>query len=249
MKIKKPRKIFISICVATVIFTLAFLTLDLIYNSYSISTQKQYPVTSLNEIIPGQTNLQDALSILGTPDSVEDSSYHPTRLFDDVFEHLPNMKVYIFASRQGWDYTELWVQKRGSNQLVVAVLRYLPANLQATDNPSLEDFVAVYGHPDEVLWSSLCYFRYLIWPKEGVAIHAGGHTYINENGTIRQLSWKELPIAEVFLFEPMNTKDIVDVTKWPWPNKGPGWNAVNTCKEDHDPQDPYDWKHLPTPRP
>lgn len=218
---------------------------------------RQYSIESLNLIIPGQTNLRDALAILGSPDSTEDTSYHPTRLFDNVFERARGYSVYIFANRQGWDYTELWVQRRGFNQIVVAILRNLPENVRdPSNNPSLNDFVIAYGRPDEVLWSSYCFFRYLIWSNEGVAVNAGSHLLITEGGAQQFLSWNEIPVATVFLFEPMDLKEIIDITKWPWPNNGAAWNPsdveqspVNICKSDHDPKDPFDWNSLPTPTP
>ena len=218
-----------------------------------VPTHRPYPIKSLNQIIPGQSRLQGALLILGEPDSIEDSSYHPTRLFGDIFERLPDYKVYIFSERQGWHKTELWIQKRGFEQIVVAVLRFLPTNIRDfANNPSLEDFV-MYGRPDKVLWSSSCYFRYLIWLNEGIAVESGSQLYISENGMRKSYAWDEIPVYTIFLFELMNSKDIIDITKWPWPNNGSVWNPPDTewspCTEDRAPRDSFDWKNLPTPLP
>lgn len=210
-------------------------------------THKPYPIESLNQIIPGHTNLSDALVILGSPDSIEDSSYHPTRLFNDIFERQPYYKVYIFLDKQEWHRTELWIQDRGFDQLVVAVLRYLPINIRDfANNPSLDDFIA-YGRPDEVLWSSSCFFRYLIWLNEGIAVDAGTQLYIPEKGIHRSYAWNEIPVFTILLFDPRNSKNLTNITKWPWPNNGAAWNPSNaewnpSCNEDRAPKDSFDWE-------
>lgn len=239
-----------AIIVMLVVSGLLLLGITHVSNPIPTHTIKPYPIESLNQIIPGQTNLRDALTILGEPDSVEDPSYHPTRLVENIFKRLPDYKVYIFLDAQGWRYTELWLQKMGLNQVVVAVLRFLPIEkLGDANRPFLDDFVIAYGHPDEVLWSSYCFSRYLIWSNEGVAVDAASGPFIFEQGIRRSLSWSERGIKTVFLFEPMDIKDIIDISQWPWPNNGTGWNLSSMCKDDHDPKDPFDWKSLPTPSP
>ena len=216
------------------------------------STRKPYPIESLNQIVPGQTSLRDALAILGEPDSVEDSSYHSTRMFDNAFETVPAYRVYIFRRRDGWLYTELWVKQQGFNKTIVAVLRDLPEAVKGFNFdafPPLKVFAIQYGHPDEILWSLLCYSRYLIWPDQGVAVDATIPTPIMRNGLLSTTTWDELIVSTIFLFQPTDFSEIRDISQWLWPNNGPGWLLSNPCKEYKYPQDPFDWESLPTPVP
>lgn len=220
-------------------------------NRSLISQSTLYPVPLLNQIVPGKTALEEALTILGNPNSVEDSLSHPTRMINDIFDLRPDLKVYIFQNTQGWWWTELWVQNKDEKQIVIAVLR-IGQLAPKPEKLHLDIFATEYGRPDEVTWTPFCNLRYLIWSQNGVAVNAETPKLVLDNGIRRSSRWNELIIAEIFLFEPMELVKIINFRSWPWPSNGAGWSFEKMCAGDvldNLPKDPFDWENIPTPSP
>jgi hypothetical protein len=210
-----------------------------------------YPVHFLNKIVPGYTELQEALTILGEPNSIEDATSHPTRMRDNIFDLRPDLQVYIYQNIQNWWWTELWVQKQNDIYVVLAILRFGQL-APKSERLYLDTFVAPYGRPDEVTWTPFCNSRYLIWAKNGVAVSVDTPRLVFENGIRRPSRWDELTITEVLLFEPTDINNILNIQYWPWPNNGAGWSLDKMCSGDvldTLPKDPFDWEHIPTPAP
>lgn len=191
-------------------------------------------------VVLGETRAQALITLWGEPDHIEERG---------------DYRVYSYGSRQigGWQRIELWTETADPNQTIVAMLRTYPETQlvngrvrSLADLSTLDQVVLLYGQPEEVTWGVFCLERYLMWPRQGVAV--GAYAYVT------QFSWEELGVSEVLLFEPMNLRAFLN-TEWPWPTYGVGWAGHNLCTNtttdapDRFPEDPYDWEYMPTPQP
>lgn len=176
-------------------------------------------------IIPGQTYEQEAVRLIGVPDQTEQRG-----------EYV----VYVYKGKQdlGWEVVELWLQPRNAGRVVVGIFRDWP--YPSSDVQSLSDLGLQREHPDRTYWASTGGYRYLLWPRQGIAALLEA---------LPSSPWN-LPVLEVLLFEPMGAGQLAH-TQWPWPRYGPGWAASNwtlkTSHPDTGPQDPYDWEPKVTP--
>ena len=197
----------------------------LIYKQSYINDQTITPL-SWNGITPGQTSLTEALTILGEPDSIYQKNGYD---------------VYSYVDKKGlnWHLVEIWAKKNGFKTTIRGILRSIPY-LENPEINTLDQLVLFYRQPQKVTWTFFRTTRYLIWTNIGIAVMA--------DADIRYRSWDTFLVDNILIFEPMSLEQFLQ-TQWPstdWEDQNlySGGDSPDTLSED-----PYDWKHMPTPIP
>jgi hypothetical protein len=200
-----------------------------------LSLRPEPPLTDVNfspiwyGIAPGQTLLSEAISILGEPDNSKNREGY------DVY-YYREMKDF-----GGWEYIDLWVEKRAGNDTVVGIYRHLPYENEdhhsVADVQTLAQLATMYGRPDEVKWGRSCGVRFVLWTRQGVGAQVSSKTAF--------LYPNEYPVESVLFIEPMNLSQFLWKT-WPWSETGPAPSSQKVCisRRDTLPQDPYNWDRL-----
>lgn len=217
-----------SALIVFVILGVAYLLLRLVADQ---SSQFE-PAVSWHGITPGHTSIQEALAVLGPPDSQGQRNIG-TRDY--------NIYAYINRSDQfSAQFVEIWTEKRGNPEVVIGIFR--GGNL--SDISSLGQLVSDYQQPDKVSWHHRCSTRFLVWAQKGIGAQAW---------TYGRPSWDN-PVSEMLLFEPMSLAHFLQ-TPWPYfkppPMDGQIFWEQNPCNNDYPnpdfgAEDPYDWTHMPT---
>lgn len=195
------------------------------------------PPPSWHRITPGQTLLEEALDILGQPDSIE------RRYGYEVYRYLERKDL------GNWELVELWIAEHNESLMVVGVLRAWPRfekDRSIADVQTLAQLVEQYKRSDKTTWTTSCKQRYLIWAHEGVAasVAAQPNFFYPE----------EYLVNNILLFAPVQSSQFMS-TPWPYPDTVSEWSSQNPCPSQNSdapdtlPEDLYDWDKLLTATP
>lgn len=225
------RKTLVRAVVALILTSLSIVAVIPVWRY--VTSQQTPPVAppAWRGIIPGQTLEPAAVNLIGPPAQVESRG-----------EYV----VYLYRWREdlGWKAVELWFQQRQHSLVLTAILLVYP--YPSADALRLSEIVPQRERPDKVYWTFIAGYRYLLWPRQGVAARLEEST---------SSPWG-LPVREVLLLEPTTIEVMVN-TPWPWATHGPtvasGWTPIDpmqgTLPKDWLPLDPFDWQNAELERP
>lgn len=151
----------------------------------------------------------------------------------------PNTKTTTSLEKNDINTICLWVFKNEPHNLITQIFVYY---LQ--DNPALSEMIDQYGFPEKIMWSGWPFYRFVIWPGQGVIalIHYNKNIYTTN-------------AIYVIYFSPMSFDEFaIEYPNWPWDFALTHISEENMYQKgqhgvwDNLSQDPFDWKALtPTP--
>jgi hypothetical protein len=183
-------------------------------------------------IIPGKTTTIQVIDKLGLPDEYE-SNDECTKL------HYSGRQI------EGWSVFDIFVRGKDRKGLVVGIYLLIPTlervrdQAELTRSQNLGLFVSKYGKPEEVMFSSLGYFRFLIWATDGMMIRAAAQTPLRDFDT--------LYVSTIFMFEPQETHAFlsnIPCSSLMFFTEIPGFGPASDSDRDPLPEDPYRWEEL-----
>lgn len=205
-----------------------------------ISVQSYPDSPSWKNITPGKTSLDEIVSMYGNPDEIKHGNGITNLIYRNHSSFKPRTRVDII------------IAKKNSSYVVKAVFgdslfwgfpqeRYIPSN----DFVNLEQIIIRYGKPSKVTWAPQNLMRYLMWPEQGIAV-------IAEPKYKPTLTWREIEVNGIIVFEPMNLNRYICST-YHWASVSnfifPSFKMPPQIPDMRDifPEDPYDWDNIPAP--